>query len=70
MKANSDVLDLNAELRKEIKSHATRKGISKINNLLWLNEVSAQEKDAELVEAMCDEQHTNVIDYYIRPRGA
>jgi hypothetical protein len=47
MKANSDVLDKGADLRKEV---ATWRGLK----LLWLNEVSTKMKDAELVKAICD----------------
>lgn len=46
-KANKDVLDKGADLRKEIATWQGRK-------LLWLNEVSKKEKDAELVKAVCD----------------
>lgn len=47
MKANSDVLDKGADMRKEV---ATWRGLK----LLWLNEVSTKAKDAELVKAICD----------------
>ena len=47
MKANSDVLDKGADMRKEV---ATWRGLK----LLWLNEVSSKAKDAELVKSICD----------------
>ena len=47
MKANKDVLDIGADLRKEI---ATWNGLK----LLWLNEVSIKPKDEDLVKAVCD----------------
>ena len=47
MKANSDVLDKGADMRKEV---ATWRGLK----ILWLNEVSSKAKDAELVKAICD----------------
>jgi len=47
MKANSDVLDKGADMRKEV---ATWRGLK----ILWLNEVSTKAKDAELVKAICD----------------
>ena len=47
MKANSDMLDKGADLRKEI---ATWGGIK----MLWLNEVSTKRKDEDLVKALCD----------------
>tara|TARA_R110002126_G_scaffold136478_2_gene281035 strand:+ start:247 stop:2778 length:2532 start_codon:yes stop_codon:yes gene_type:complete len=47
MKANKDVLDVGADLRKEV---ATWNGLK----LLWLNEVSIKVKDEDLVKAVCD----------------
>jgi hypothetical protein len=47
MKANSDILDKGADLRKEI---ATWLGLK----ILWLNEVSTKVKDEDLVKAICD----------------
>lgn len=47
LKANSDVLDKNADLRKEV---ATWRGLK----CLWLNEVSTKAKDAERVKCICD----------------
>ena len=47
LKANSDVLDKNADLRKEV---ATWRGLK----ILWLNEVSTKAKDAERVKCICD----------------
>ena len=47
MKANKDVLDVGADLRKEI---ATWNGLK----MLWLNEVSIKAKDEDLVKAVCD----------------
>jgi phage/plasmid-associated DNA primase len=47
MKANSDVLDKGAELKKEV---ATWRGLK----VLWLNEVSTKPKDAERVKSICD----------------
>jgi hypothetical protein len=47
MKANKDVLDVGADLRKEV---ATWNGLK----LLWLNEVSIKPKDEDLVKAVCD----------------
>ena len=46
-KANADVIDKGADLRKEI---ATWQGL----RILWLNEVSKKKKDPELVKALCD----------------
>lgn len=46
-KANSDVLDKGADLRKEINGWSGLK-------LLWLNEVSTKVKDEDLVKATCD----------------
>jgi phage/plasmid-associated DNA primase len=46
-KGGSDVLDKDADLRKEI---ATWVGA----RLLWLNEVSVKRKDEDLVKALCD----------------
>ena len=46
-KANSDILDKGADLRKEV---ATWKGIK----ILWLNEVSTKRKDEDVVKALCD----------------
>jgi hypothetical protein len=46
-KANSDVLDKGADLRKEI---ASWKGLK----LLWLNEMSIKQKDEDRVKALCD----------------
>jgi hypothetical protein len=47
LKANSDVLDRGADLRKEIH---TWRGIL----ILWLNEVSTKRKDEDIVKALCD----------------
>lgn len=47
IKANSDILDKGADMRKEV---STWRGIK----LLWLNEVSVKPKDEDLVKALCD----------------
>ena len=47
MKANSDILDKGADLRKEIN---TWRGLK----ILWLNEVSTKVKDEDIVKALCD----------------
>jgi hypothetical protein len=47
IKANSDILDKGADMRKEV---STWRGIK----LLWLNEVSVKAKDEDLVKALCD----------------
>lgn len=47
IKAGSDILDKEADLRKEIATWGGKK-------LLWLNEVSVKRKDENLVKALCD----------------
>jgi hypothetical protein len=46
-KANSDILDKGADLRKEVPTWAGCK-------ILWLNEVSTKRKDEDIVKSICD----------------